>query len=67
MFHVCGPNPSTSYENQNPHPTGSSNLLGKERHFVAESFKLPDRTLCQPRAISLLVHSLLPDRCKVAW
>jgi hypothetical protein len=33
---------------------GFSNLLGNERHCVAESFKLPDRTLCQPRAISLL-------------
>src|SRR5262249_35172013 len=43
-----------SYENQNHHPTGSSSLLWNERHGVAESFKLPDRTLCQPRAISLL-------------
>src|SRR6266487_5692894 len=31
-----------------------SSLLGNERHCVAESLKLPDRTLCQPRAISLL-------------
>jgi hypothetical protein len=31
-----------------------SNLLGKERHCVAESFKWPDRTVCQPSAISLL-------------
>jgi hypothetical protein len=33
---------------------GFSNLLGNEGHCVAESFKLPDRTLCQPRALSLL-------------
>src|SRR6266699_7311993 len=52
--HVSGPNLLTSYENQNPNATGSSNLLGNERHGVAESFKLPNRTLCQPRAISLL-------------
>src|SRR2546421_12618773 len=45
IFHVCRPDCFTSYENQNPNPTSSSNLLGNERHRVAESLKLPDRTL----------------------
>src|SRR5258708_12520219 len=65
MFDAIALSPVFSFDDSTQLPPDSlSNLLGKERHCVAESFKLPDRTLCQPGALSFLeiVCSLIPLR-----